>query len=433
MPLCEKIMNKKIPPDKLEIETRLGLSAKAKANKRVRQLFWMAGVAVLFGALGYYYLSSASSAPKITYTAQKVEISDLVITVSATGTVQPTMQVDVGSELSGTVKTVDVADNAIVKKGDVLASLDVVRLTAQRDRATAQVVAAEARLQDATSSEQHSTLNQSRQKKLRISGLSTDQSMEDANTAVARAVAAVAVAQADLLAAKADLSIVASDIAKSQILSPIDGIVLKTSVKTGQTVAASLQAPILFTLADDLAHIQIEAAVDEADIGAVKVGQIASFTVDAYRGRNFDGQVASISFSPDKIDGVVTYKTILAAANDDLALRPGMTTTARIVVNDVKGAIVIPNEALRYVPAVQRKSSGFSITQLFMPRFPRNDRPEKPSLAADGKRSIWVLRNGAPVEVRTKTGLSDGKKTVVTGHVLQVGDEIIISAKGNAQ
>lgn len=426
-------MNQHTPIDKLEIENMLGLSRQAKAKKGFRRFLWLALAAVLLAGAGYYYYASIQTMQKISYVTQKVATSDLVVAISATGTVQPTTQVDVGSELSGTVKTVEVSDNAIVKKGDVLATLDVVRLSAQRDRAAAQVVAAEARMQDANSAAKQSALTQSRQKKLRVSGLSTDQGMEDANTAEARAVAAVAVAKADVLAAMADLSIVESDVSKSQILSPIDGIVLKTSVKTGQTVAASLQAPILFTLADDLAHIQIEAAVDEADIGVVKLGQKASFTVDAFRGRSFQAHVSSISFSPDKTDGVVTYKTVLAAANDDLALRPGMTTTSRIIVNEVKGAAVIPNEALRYVPAVQKKSSGFSITQLFMPRFPRNDKAEKPVVAADGTRSLWVLRDGAPVELKIKTGLSDGKQTVVTGDALKVGDDVIISVKGSAQ
>lgn len=426
-------MNQHTPIDKLEIENMLGLSRQAKAKKGFRRFLWLALAAVLLAGAGYYYYASIQTMQKISYVTQKVATSDLVVAISATGTVQPTTQVDVGSELSGTVKTVEVSDNAIVKKGDVLATLDVVRLSAQRDRAAAQVVAAEARMQDANSAAKQSALTQSRQKKLRVSGLSTDQGMEDANTAEARAVAAVAVAKADVLAAMADLSIVESDVSKSQILSPIDGIVLKTSVKTGQTVAASLQAPILFTLADDLAHIQIEAAVDEADIGVVKLGQKASFTVDAFRGRSFQAHVSSISFSPDKTDGVVTYKTVLAAANDDLALRPGMTTTSRIIVNEVKGATVIPNEALRYVPAVQKKSSGFSITQLFMPRFPRNDKAEKPAVAADGTRSLWVLRDGAPVELKIKTGLSDGKQTVVTGDALKVGDDVIISVKGSAQ
>ncbi len=425
-------MNQHSLPTPEEIQSALGISTKAKAGKAFKRTVWLALMALVLGGGGYWYYTKSQTTQKVTYVTLPAVTTDLVVTITATGTVQPTTQVDVGSELSGTVKTVEVSDNSVVKKGDVLATLDVVRLTAQRDRAAAQLAAAQARLQDAQSTATQTTQAQSRQKKLRISGLSTDQDLESATAAESRSAAAIAVAEADIQSAKADLSIVETDLAKSQILSPIDGIVLKTSAKPGQTVAASLQAPVLFTLADDLAHIQIEAAVDEADIGQVQQGQKASFSVDAFRGRDFKAEVGVISFSPDKTDGVVTYKTILAAPNDDLALRPGMTTTARIVVNEMNKALAVPNETLRYVPAVQRASSGFSITQLFMPRFPRSDRAAKTVAAADGTHSLWVLRNGTPVEIRIKTGLSDGKQTAITSGDLKSGDAVIVSASGSA-
>ncbi len=426
-------MNQHTLPTPEDIEAALGISPKAKSSRALKRVLWLMLVTLVLSSAGYWYFTSSQSTQKVTYVTVPAAITDLVVTITATGTVQPTTQVDVGSELSGTVKTVEVSDNSIVKKGDVLATLDVVRLTAQRDRAAAQLAAAKARLEDAKSTATQTALAQSRQKRLRLSGLSTDQDLESAIAAEARSGAAISVAEADILSANADLSIVEADLAKSKILSPIDGIVLKTSAKPGQTVAASLQAPVLFTLADDLAHIQIEAAVDEADIGQVKQGQKASFGVDAFRGRDFKAEVGVISFSPDKTDGVVTYKTILAAPNDDLALRPGMTTTARIVVSEVKGALVVPNETLRYVPSVQKQSSGFSITQLFMPRFPRSDRTVKAVTAGDGSRSLWVLRNGAPAEIKIRTGLSDGKQTAVTSGELQVGDAVIVSAGGSAQ
>jgi HlyD family secretion protein len=424
-------MTQEYPLDKADVENVLGLSNQAKAKTRFRRGLVYGLLAAVLAAGAYYYFVQPTQTKTISYITQPITSSDLIVSVSATGTVQPITQMDVGSELSGIIKTVDVVDNDLVKKGDVLATLDVVRLSAQRDRAQAQVAAAEARLLDAMSSERQSTLTLSRQKKFRSSGLSTDQALEDSDTAEARANANVSVAKADLQSAKADLSIVETDVAKSQILSPIDGIVLKTNVKTGQTVAASLQAPVLFTLADNLAHIQIEAAVDEADIGQVKQGQKASFTVDAFRARNFTAEVGRISFAPDKTDGVVTYKTILQAPNDDLALRPGMTTTARIVVNEAKGVLAVPVEALRYVPAVQKKSGGFSITQLFMPRFPRSEKSDKPVVSADGSRSLWVLRSGKPVEVKIKTGLSDGKKTAVSGDDIHVDDAIILAVSGS--
>jgi HlyD family secretion protein len=426
-------MNQHILPRAEDIETALGISRAARRWRMTKRVLWVGILLLTMLGGAYWYFGVRQAVSKITYVTQPAQITDLVVTVTATGTVQPITQVDVGSELSGTIKSVNVTDNTIVKKGDVLASLDVVRLSAQRDRAAAQLAAAEARLQDTLSTAKQSALAQLRQKRLRVSGVSTDQELEAADAAEARATAAVAVAKADIQSAKADLSIVETDLAKSSILSPIDGIVLKSSAKPGQTVAASLQAPVLFTLADNLSHIQIEAAVDEADVGQVKKGQKANFSVDAFRGRSFKAEVGSISFSPDKTDGVVTYKTVLAAPNDDLALRPGMTTTTRIVVNEIQDALTVPNEALRYVPAVQKQSAGFSITQLFMPRFPRTEKAIKTVAAADGTRGIWVLRDGAPVEVRIKTGLSDGKQTAITGADIRDGDAVIISARATSQ
>jgi HlyD family secretion protein len=424
-------MTKHNQPSLEDMQSALGLSTKARSRKKLRRYFWLASLLLAVGGVSYWYYAQSQTTQKVTYTTLPASTNDLVVMITATGTVQPTTQVDVGTELSGTVKTVEVADNSIVKKGDVLATLDVVRLTAERARAAAQLAAARARLIDAQSTATQTALAQLRQKKLRISGLSTDQELESSTAAEARAMAALAVVEADIQSSMADLSIVETDLAKSQILSPIDGIVLKTSVKPGQTVAASLQAPVLFTLADNLANIQIDAAVDEADIGLVKQGQKASFSVDAFRNRDFKAEVGVISFSPDKLDGVVTYKTILAAQNADLALRPGMTATARIIVNEAKSALVVANETLRYVPAAVKPREGFSITQIFMPRFPRNEKVAKPSISTDGTHSLWVLRDNKPVEIKVKTTLSDGKQTQIESADLKAGDDVIVSARSN--
>jgi HlyD family secretion protein len=421
-------MNQHQLPSPQDIETAIGISPKARRKRGSKRFVWLVALAAVVAGLFYWYYTTVTTVAKINYSTQIAVTQDLIVSVTATGTVQPITQIDVGSEQSGIVKSVDVIDNAHVKKGDVLASLNTERLLAQRNRAAAQLTAAEARLQDAETTFKQQSQAHLRQKKLRNSGLSTDQDLESADAAELRAVSAIAIARADIQSAKADLSVVDNDLDKSKIISPIDGIVLKTSVKIGQTVAASLQAPVLFTLADDLAHIQIEAAVDEADIGAVATGQDASFVVDAYRARKFEAKVQQISFSPDKTDGVVTYKTILSAVNEDLALRPGMTTTARIVIQHLKQVLAVPNEALRYVPAVQKQSQGFSITQLFMPRFPRASKATKPTIEADGTRSLWVLRNDKPVSVKVKAGVSDGKFTAITSDELHDGDAVIVSA-----
>ena len=218
------------------------------------------------------------------------------------------------------------------------------------------------------------------------------------------------------------------DIDKSQILSPVDGIVLKRAVEPGQTVASSLQAPVLFTLAEDLKHMQLEANVDEADIGTVKAGQQAVFTVDAFPGRSFPARIETIEFSPLTTDGVVTYKAILSVDNSDLSLRPGMTATAQITVQEISGALLIPNAALRYSPPAAAKQESFSLSRLFLPRMPRSERTAKTETAA-GERVVWVLKDNAPQSLNITTGASDGKMTEVVKGELEPGALLITAAK----
>ena len=263
---------------------------------------------------------------------------------------------------------------------------------------------------------------------LRARGVSTTQEMEAADAAFARADAMLSVSQADADATRASLAIIQTDLTKMQIISPIDGIVLTRAVEPGQTVAASLQAPVLFKIAQDLRRIQLEASVDEADIGAVKLGQSATFTVDAYRAQKFPAKIERLSFAPETIDGVVTYKAILSAANEDLALRPGMTATARIVIEEYKSSLAIANEALRYQPPADKATGSFSITELFMPRFPRAPRGKREN-STDGLRSIYVLRGGIATEVKIKIGASDGKLTQVLSGDLKTGEEVITAQK----
>jgi HlyD family secretion protein len=310
----------------------------------------------------------------------------------------------------------------------VLATLDTTRLTAQRARTLAQLQAAKARLVEVDATVAQTIQTENRQKALRQKGLSTGQDMDTALAASKRADASLAAAKADVAAAEADLQIVDVDLSKTKVLSPIDGMVLKRSVEPGQTVAASLQAPVLFQIAQDLTRIQLEAAVDEADIGAVKVGQAATFTVDAYRGRSFPAKIERLSFAPETVDGVVTYKAVLSAANKDLALRPGMTATARIVVEEYKKVLTVANEALRYQPPQRPQAESFSITRMFMPRFPRASTGKREA-AADGTRAVYVLKNGEPSELRVKAGATDGKITIITGDNLKPDDAVVTAQK----
>jgi HlyD family secretion protein len=424
-------MNQLNMPTQAEIEKAIGLEPGANSRRWRKRILWLAILAALTAIAWYAYRARQQQAMAITYETVSAEKRDVTVTVSATGTIQPITQVDVGSELSGVAREVLVNENAIVKVGDVLARLDTTRLNAQREKAKAQLAGAQARIATAEASLKQAALALQRTQRLRANSLSTEQEAEQVDAELKRAEAARDAARAEQQAAQADLALVEADIAKSDIISPINGIILKRSLEPGQTVAASLQAPVLFTIAQDISRVQLEANVDEADVGVVKSGQQASFTVDAYRDRMFPAKIESMLYAPETIDGVVTYKTTLSADNTDLSLRPGMTATARIIVAENKDVLAVPNEALRYSPPRVQTNQGFSITQIFMPRFPRAERGRN-GTDVDGKRAIYILEGGNPKELKVKTGATDGKFTVIEEGELKEGDALITSSRQGA-
>lgn len=410
-------MNIQNLPDAKEIEDILGISRGAQAKRGLRRALWLAVAGVICIGGYWWYQSSQSTANAVTYETTQAKRGNITISVTATGAIQPTTQVDVSSEMSGVVRDVNVDNNSLIKKGDVLAELDTERYSAQLRSMQAGVTGAEAKLADAQATLEASDLALNRQDELQKKGLAVTQDVESARAAQARAAAAVSSAEADIQIAQANLELKQLDIDKSQILSPVNGIVLKRAVEPGQTVASSLQAPVLFTLAEDLKRMQLEANIDEADIGTVKVGQKATFTVDAFSSRSFPARIEAIEFSPLTTDGVVTYKAILSVDNSDLALRPGMTATAQITVQEITGALLVPNSALRYSPPAQTRQESFSVSRLFLPRMPRSERPAKKEAPA-GERVVWQLKDNVPVSLNIKTGASDGKVTeVVQGEI----------------
>jgi HlyD family secretion protein len=223
-----------------------------------------------------------------------------------------------------------------------------------------------------------------------------------------------------------------TDLAKMTIRSPINGVVLARAIERGQTVAASFQAPVLFTLAEDLTKMELDVDVDEADVGQVKSGEEASFTVDAYPDRTFTAHVAAVRLGSQKSEGVVTYKTVLYVDNTDLLLRPGMTATADIAVRHAKDVVLVPNAALRFVPPDQAQSQtstgGGSLVTRLLPRRPRPERAASESVGAEGKHQrVWVLRDGQAVAVSITVGSTDGRMTEVTGGDLEPGMALIVN------
>lgn len=405
-------------------QTDLAAILAAGAQRRSgRGWLAVAGLALAGLLSGWWLLSGDADA--IAYDTTPVTRGNLVVQVTATGSVQPTTQVDVSSELSGTLAVVEVDYNDRVEVGQVLARLDDTKFRANAANAEAQLAAAQGRLLQAEATLREAEAAWESQSELDRRGISSRNSSVTAQAARDRAAAAVDIARADLTLAEANLSIARADVDKAALRSPIRGIVLNRTAEAGQIVASSLNAPVLFTLAEDLSRMELRVDVDEADIGRVTAGQTAEFTVDAYPGRSFPARITQVRYAPETLDAVVTYKAILGFENPDGLLRPGMTATATITVAEAADALLVPNAALRYAPpaAAEESEGGSGLIGLIMPRRPAATRGE-----ASG-RAVWVLRGGTPVEVPVIPGDSDGTRTAVSGEGLAEGDAVITAQR----
>ena len=400
-------------------------SGKSGKGKVLRWLLLV--VAIVAAVWGWMLWSANQNGNGVSYLTEEVKRGKLDVTVSATGNLQPTNQVDVGSELSGTVEKVLVDDNDRVKRGQILAQLDLSKLNDQVARSRAAVTSAEAQVAQARATVAETAASLSRMRKVsELSGgkVPSRTEMESAEAALLRAEANEASAKAAVAQAQATLKSDLTNIAKATTRSPVDGIVLARKVEPGQTVAASLQAPVMFTLAEDLTQMELQVNVDEADVSQVKIGQAAQFTVDASPGRKYPAEVTRVGFGSQTTDGVVSYKTILRVNNDDLTLRPGMTATAEILTATREDALLIPNAALRFSPEAngQKKISGGLVSTLL----PRPPSPPKQKKAKNGASpQVWILRDNLPVAVQIKPGLTDGRFTEVLEGELQAGMQVI--------
>lgn len=395
----------------------------AKGLLHGRRARWIAGVTLVASAVMAYALLSGRSAP-ITYTTAPVTRGAIVVVVTATGSVQPTNKVDVSSELSGTIRKVHVDYNSAVTAGQTLAELDTDKLDATVASSRARLAAAKAKVADAEATVLEKQRDLVRKSLLAGKQFTSTHDLEVAQAAHDRAVASVASAKADVGVAEADLSLSETNRAKATIASPIAGVVLKRSAEPGQTVASSLQAPVLFSIAEDLRQMELQVDVDEADVGKVKPGQKATFTVDAFSDRRFPATIRDVRYASETIQGVVTYKAVLTIDNSELLLRPGMTATAEIRVEDVADAMLVPNAALRFTPTVIRVDQR-SFLQRLMPGPPMR-RASAPREAASADRKIWVLDNGEPAAVPIATGATDGRNTEVKSGGLKVGQAVVI-------
>jgi HlyD family secretion protein len=378
---------------------------------------WLVALALIGGGVWWVKFRPQEAAKGPTWITAPVDRGNISTTVTATGRVQPVRVVEVGAEISGRVIEVTVEADAMVEAGTLLARLDPEPLTAKKEQSEAQLAVVEASLRQAAATLTEMRKAEVRAQQLVRKGLISQEELESAVAARARAVAAQGQAEAQKKQAEAALRQVLTDLAKAEIHAPISGMVLTRVVEPGQSVAASLQTPVLFTIAEDLRRMQLELALDEADVGAVKAGMKATFTVDAFPRQVFDAQVVAVRYAPTVEQNVVTYETVLTVENPDLLLRPGMTATATITASEVKDVLRVPNAALRFAPPreANEPSAGSVLTGM----------GSRPGGAGRGKRPggprVWLLKDGKPTPLPVVAGATDGRFTEVS---LKEGDAL---------
>lgn len=369
------------------------------------------------------------------YKTEYVRRGGLTVIVTATGTLQPTNTVSVGSELSGMIKTVEINYNDRVKIGQVLARLDTSKLQAQLTQSKAALESAQAKAMQAqaTLAEMWAKFSQLRKLRELTDGKAPSQlEMDAAEAAFERAKADAASATASVAQAQATVQANETDLFKSIIRSPINGVVLTRNIDPGQTVAATLQAPVLFTLAEDLTQMELRVNVDEADIGKVREGQHAVFSVSAYPNRTFEARITQTRYASTTTSGVVTYETVLKVSNSDLSLRPGMTATAGITVNTIENAVLAPSAALRFTPPTQedsRPSTGLVGTLLPRPPSP-STKPQEDIDVGNTQQRVWTIRDGRLSAIPVTVGSTDGRVTEIVSGDIQPGMALVVDIVG---
>jgi len=410
-----------------DIHDTLGLTPRGRRRRVGR---WLFAALILVALIGVALRWRATPAQAISpYKTERVQKGALTVSVTATGELKPVTQVNIGTEISGIVESVDVDFNSAVTVGQTLAKVNTEKLEAQAAQARAALRSAEAKqLQsEATMAEAEAELARLQHvRELSGGRVPSKQEMDSQEATVKRARADQASTAAQVAQSQASLTAIETDMKKAIIRSPISGIVLDRQVDPGQTVAASFQTPTLFTLAQDLTKMKLIVDVDEADIGNVRVGQTASFRVDAYPDRTFSSKVSEVRSAPKTSNGVVTYQTVLAVDNSERLLQPGMTATAEVTVTHVADVLLVPNAALRFTPpaAQQAQASqggrGFSL----LPRPPGQQRRDR-SLD-DGQSRVWRMAGDGVEPVPIEIGPTDGRGTVLRSGDLTDGAAVIV-------
>ncbi len=356
----------------------------------------------IFLALGASFCLFKSKGVK--YITKPVTQETITQYVEASGTIKPINTITVGTQVSGTVAKIYADYNSVVKKGDLLAELDPSLFQSNVDQSTAKLNNAKATLSKATSTLNYKKNNYQRYKNLYAKNYVSKDEVELAYSNYQQALAEVSAANAEVSAAQATLSNNLTNLGYSKITSPVDGTVISRAVDVGQTVAASFNTPTLFEVAKDLTQMQIETSVSEADIGKIKVGQVAKYTLDGYQDKSFEGKVTQVRLASTTTNNVVTYTVIISVDNSEGFVIPGMTANVSIITSDVKEALCVPNQALKFTPADNTKKYE--------------------------KQGVWIQTRTGLERMDVELGVFDDNKTQIISKDIKVGDKVCVGSVG---
>jgi HlyD family secretion protein len=377
-------------------------STKEKDRPNSRRIWLIAGLAsLLIVAIAAGTWWGFANRNTVHYVTAPVALGTVTRTVTATGTVNPELTIIVGAAVSGVIQNLYCDYNTQVKKGQVCARIDPRPYQSVVDQNKAELAIAKAQLEKDKANETYTKLALNRYANLIQTHAVSQDVFDNAQNAHDQALAQIAFDEATIQQRQAALDAAQVNLDYASIVSPVDGTVVSRNVTVGQTVASSFQTPTLFLIATDLARMEVDANVSESDIGGIKLGDKATFMVDAYPKRTFEGTVTQVRQSPQTVQNVVTYDIVVSVDNSDLTLMPGMTAASRIIVDQRKDVTRVPNQSFRYLP---KSHAGAA----------RSDHAQ-----------VWVLRDGQPVAIPVVTGLDDDSFTEIVSGDLKLGDPVI--------
>ena len=376
----------------------------------MRRWRWIALLVAALAAAGAIALWTRR--PQRSFVTVPVAAGDVMRSVVATGTVNPVVTVQVGTYVSGPIQSISCDYNTEVKAGQLCAKIDPRPYQETLDQAKANLATARAQLEKDRASLAYAKINYERDRGLRKTGVVSQDTLDSDKSAYDQAVAQVGVDEATIDQRKAALDAAQVNLDYTDIVSPVNGTVVSRNVDVGQTVAASFQTPTLFLIAKDLAKMQVDTNVSESDVGAIRVGQKARFTVEAYPHKTFEGQVVQVRRAPITVQNVVTYDVVIGVENPELLLFPGMTANARLIVAERTGVPTLPMQALRFDPGGAAAAKEASASQ-----------------PPQGHR-VWALRDGRPVAIPVELGIDDGTRVEILGGSPALGDAVIVDETG---